>query len=58
MKWFVEEADATPDLQTKKGHTARLFAKKHGHGKVAVYLAEVGKLSRNLHLYNIIIFIS
>ncbi|XP_011665625.2 serine/threonine-protein phosphatase 6 regulatory ankyrin repeat subunit A-like [Strongylocentrotus purpuratus] len=41
VKWFVEEADATPGLQTKKGHTARLFAKKHGHGKVAVYLAEV-----------------
>ncbi|XP_071477790.1 uncharacterized protein [Diadema antillarum] len=46
VKWLVEEGDATPCLETKKGHTARLFAKKHGHSKVAVYLAEVeSKLS-------------
>ena len=43
VRWLVEEADATAGLQTKKGHTARLLAKKHGHSKVAIYLAEVGK---------------
>lgn len=41
VKWLIEDVDASPMVTSKKGRTPRVYAKKHGHNKVALFLAEI-----------------
>ncbi|PIK53939.1 putative serine/threonine-protein phosphatase 6 regulatory ankyrin repeat subunit A-like, partial [Apostichopus japonicus] len=42
VKWLIEDLDASPMVTSKKGRTPRVYAKKHGHNKVALFLGEIG----------------
>ena len=43
VKWLIQEADVKLLPCSKKERTPRAFAKRNGHRKVVLYLAEMGK---------------
>lgn len=47
VKWLIEDLDASPMVTSKKGRTPRVYAKKHGHNKVALFLGEIGRYDNN-----------